>query len=354
MWVCMEFIRDFIDRYYRGHRDRIFRKTEDDPEVAHEQFVKLACRIHSFRLERLLLNCSENQLKPRFEISNAAGFNKNGTIPPQFLHYLGLDRVVVGTVTYDAYPGEPRPRIKRYPNTNSMLNWMKLPGIGARAVADAINEHGNHGVPVTINLMATPGKKGDEMLSDLDETIKATRDLPHVDRYELNISCPNTHTSGNATDARNGYQQNLSAMLNVVEQAIKINQDIYVKVSPDMLFEDVKTIIHVSCAYSVAGFTTANSTTEHKPLYITSPPNQEGKGGATGAAVYSKSRLIQERFDKELDSYRDYNAHLIACGGIDSPDKARARTDSNRVIGIQVFTPLIMKGPGLIRELRAA
>ena len=42
---------------------------------------------------------------------------------------------------------------------------------------------------------------------------------------------------------------------------------------------------------------------------------------------------------------------IIACGGIDSLEKAKERmTPSTK--GIQIFTPLIFKGTRLLRELR--
>ena len=147
----MKALRNFVDNWYDSHKDRIFERTKDDPEVAHESFVKLARAIHKLGLEKLLLNCPENASNPGFEISNAAGFNKNGEIPPTFLKYLGFDRVVVGTVTADAWDGNPRPRIKRYSETNSLVNWMGLPGVGAERVADNLISHGNHSVPITIN-----------------------------------------------------------------------------------------------------------------------------------------------------------------------------------------------------------
>ena len=71
--------------WYDGNRDKIFAATDEDPEGAHEKFVRLAKLIHGLRLEKLILDCSENQHYPDFKISNAAGFNKNGNIPPTFL-----------------------------------------------------------------------------------------------------------------------------------------------------------------------------------------------------------------------------------------------------------------------------
>lgn len=354
----MNILRNFVDKWYDKNRDRIFAETEDNPEVAHEWFIKTARRIHAFRLERLLLNCRENRFNPGFEISNAAGFNKNGNIPPTFLKYSGLDRVVVGTVTADPWKGNPKTeeapaRIRRYAGTYSMVNWLGLPGVGADAVAKTMKGYGNHGVPITINLMATPGKTGQALLDDIMHTTMVTSDLPYVDRFELNISCPNTH-SVTGGDTRDEYQSQLKGMLGAIERSMSNRQVIYLKVSPDLNADGVKDIIEVCRDFPpVRGFTATNTTTQHNPRYILFKPNPEGKGGASGDAVYRPSFDMQETF-LDLISEGKYDFRIIAVGGIKSAERARERTYDSLVSGIQVYTPLIFIGPKLIRELRAA
>ena len=85
------------------------------------------------------------------KISNAAGFNKNADIAPSVLEALGFNRVVIGTVTHDKWKGNPRPRMKRFPKTNSLVNWMGLPGHGSKRVAERLYDYDNQSVPLTIN-----------------------------------------------------------------------------------------------------------------------------------------------------------------------------------------------------------
>lgn len=350
----MNFLRDRVDLWYDKIKSKIFAETEDDPEIAHEKFVRIARIIHRMGLERLLFNCSENSNHLTFEISNAGGFNKNGSIPPTFLNYLGFDRVVVGTVTGDAWEGNPRPRIKRYPETSSMVNWMGLPGVGAEEVARNLKSYGFHKVPITINLMSTPGKEGQKLLDDLKKTISLTRDLPFVDRYELNISCPNTLGSSGSMDARKEYMNQLDDMLSVVCGESYPFQKVWEKVSPDQDLEGVRDTIQISKEHSrIAGFTIANTTTFHNPRFITSPPNQEGNGGASGNAVYERTGKVQKMFYEEIIN-QDLPYRIISCGGLSSTEKVLERTmNGDKMIeGIQIFTPLIFEGPRLIRELR--
>ena len=343
----MKLFRLCFEASYKGLRPFIFFFSKNDPYKAHEWFISSAKLLHSLHLDWVLLHfrvSDSTSSDSKVELSNAAGFNKNGQIPPTTLKYLGFDRVVVGTVTGDAWAGNPRPSIVRYSKTGSLVNWQGLPGVGAVAVAQNLAKFGAHGVPLTINLMSTPGKKGQALLDDLAFTVKATRDLYGVDRFELNISCPNTHGSSGGLDARKEYQEQLAGMLETVMASKHPHQELDLKISPDLDDEGMKELLAVAKKYPVKRFTVANTTTKHDPGFIVVSP---GKGGASGNAVYGRSlatqRLLLEHFP---------HAKVIACGGINSLERARERISIGNVVGIAMYTPLIFEGPKLVRVLR--
>jgi len=352
----MDILRRAFDLSYDAVKEFIFSQTENDPEEAHELFIKMCRALSKTGLDRLVLNHRSNNQPGRFELSNAAGFNKNAGIHPLTLKYMGFDRVIIGTVTYNEWQGNPRPRCKRYPGSESLVNWLGLPGIGAVLVADRLAGYGNHGVPLTINLMATPKTKGDELLKDLERTVNALRYVKQVDRFELNISCPNTHGSSGAMDARSEYQSQLNNMLKVCLENMLPHQRLWLKVSPDLDESEIQEIIGVTggyCAYElketkpvVAGYTCTNTTSKHKPDFIFPSP---GKGGASGPAVYSDSQKVQWLFQEKTQGQP---VEFIACGGIGSLSRARDRTEDSRVKGIQIYTAIIFRGPRIIRELR--
>ncbi|MEK6898360.1 MAG: hypothetical protein AABX28_03315 [Nanoarchaeota archaeon] len=327
----MIILRKGFDNFYDLIKKPVFYLTSEDPETAHEIFVSFLRVLHYTGLEKSVLDFGKRN---NIVISNAAGFNKNGYISPTTLKYLGFDRGLVGTVTGESYEGSPRPRIKRFPETNSLVNWMKLPGIGAEQVAREMESYGEHGVPITINIAPTPEVV--DFKSDLKKSILATRDLPCVDRYELNISCPNT---GEKIEE---YLSKLSGMLEVVCNSKKSEQKVYLKVSPDLTEENVEYIISTSNKFIVAGFTTTNTTTRHNSKYI---PQSPGKGGASGDAVYEKSLAVQTMFHERT------GRKLIACGGIGSSERMLERM-SHGASEIQIFTPLIFEGTKLLRELK--
>lgn len=347
----MDIMRFLVNESYSMFRPLIFKMTEKDPEVAHEKFIRFAQYLNLEGIDKLLLDEKSNSKKLPFELSNAAGFNKNGDIPPQFLQYLGFDRAVIGTVTADEWGGNPRPRIMRFPSTNSMVNWMGLPGIGAKKVADNLLSFDTSPIPLTINLMSTSGKSGDEILRDLEITVNKTNFIPMVDRYELNISCPNTE------HRIEDYLETVGDMLKVVKENAR-GKEIYVKVSPDMNIVAIRDLVDVCNSLGVKGFTSTNTTTNHDFQYI---PVEIGKGGASGDAVRDLSRHIFSSLDSQLYS-TGYDMKIIGCGGIDSIEEIKIRYNSDTtsnfcnshiVSGFQIYTPLVFQGPKLISKIRS-
>jgi dihydroorotate dehydrogenase len=69
----------------------------------------------------------------RHPIGLAAGFDKNGRCPDAF-EYMGMSFIELGTVTPRPQPGNPKPRLFRYPETQSIINRMGFNSQGAEAV----------------------------------------------------------------------------------------------------------------------------------------------------------------------------------------------------------------------------
>ena len=342
----MDLARIGFDAFYDWRKPKVFRDTEDDPKRAHESFSKLCRYLGLSRLDRFVLNNESNYKKPPFELSNAAGFNKDAQFHPRVLKYLGFDRVVVGTVTGNPWEGNPRPSIIRFPETDSMVNWEGLPGIGAQRVAGRLWSYGNHEVPLTINFMSTPGKEGDELLRDLEDTISSTRGILYVNRFELDISCQNTYNSDGKIDMRDENLKMLDEMLKKLDTWVLPFQEIHLKVSPDSTGEHVRDTLDIAGKHRVHGIVTTNTTTNHDPRYILNSP---GKGGASGKAVWERSLATQILYKKEIDN-RNFKLSLIAAGGI-TPENVKVRLD-NGATGIQIYTPFVFRGPRIVRELR--
>ncbi|MEK6894915.1 MAG: hypothetical protein AABX48_00150 [Nanoarchaeota archaeon] len=341
----MNLLRHGIDHGYNLLRDSVFRATVANPEKAHEYFIKFTNAVYDLGMDKFLLNNSANGLNPPYKISNAAGFNKNGDIPPSFMEWLGFDRVVVGTVTGDPWVGNDcMPRIWRFPKTSSMVNYLGLPGVGAEAVAENLSRY-KHNIPLTISVMSTPGKKGIASVNDIIKTVRINKDISNIDIFQYNDSCPNTH------EAEDMLNSHLEAICNEKHPSQKLEA----KISPDLTKEELERKIEIFRRYSINAIVISNTTKYHNPRYIIISPrvNVQQVGGASGAAVYEPSFTMQNMVDAKLNEIKS-EIELIAVGGIDSVEKAKERTRSPRVKGIEIFTGLIFKGPGLIEELREA
>ena len=327
----MKLIRDIIDSTYPLTRNLMFLMNENR---AHRFFTKFSQMTSKLGLEKFLLDNPENYYSS-IQISNAAGFNKNGEIPLNFLYYLGFDRVVIGTVCAQKYSGNPEPNIKRFKKVESIINWMGLPGKGVQYISDQIKSY-NSKIPITINLAPTPNSE--KILDDLAMTIWYTKDISNVDRYELNISCPNTN-------GIKDYKSSLKDQIQVVQEKKREFQEFYIKISPDLEDHEINAILEAISEYKIKGITCTNSTRFHDPRYIKNSPE---KGGASGNALYEKSLNTQKIFYEKI---KKSELKIIACGGINSKERLLERINSG-ASEIQIFAPLIFKGPKLIRELK--
>ena len=341
--IDMDRIRNLLDTMFDNQRDTFFQMTQDDPERAHELFVKWSQRFYEIGTSCLIQTQKRNDII----VSNAAGFNKNGDIPLKFLQCLGFDRVVIGTVTHDEWQGNQRPRIARYNETDSVVNWMGLPGIGSSRVALNVEKYlGNSTLPLTVNIMATPQKTGDEMLRDLEETINDMKGLEYVDRFELNVSCPNTHSLNGQIDSRDEVLKGIEGLIEHCKSQIG-DKELYVKVSPDLGDTQILELLGIFLDKGVIGITGVNTTTQYDNNYLSPMPN---KGGASGLALQKLSRNSLRKWTS-FNSIGNLGMRYISVGGINSANEAACRIQEG-AHEIQLYTGLIFKGPRLLTDIR--
>ena len=130
----------------------------------------------------------------------AAGFDKEGR-GTAALADLGFGHIEVGTITAQAQPGNPQPRLFRLVEDRALVNRMGFNNDGAEAVAprvasalqslaqDAARTHRARPV-VGVNI----GKTKAVGLEDAtDDYVRSTRVLaPYADYLVVNVSSPNT------------------------------------------------------------------------------------------------------------------------------------------------------------------
>ena len=118
-----------------------------DPETAHHFALRLLQAAPSIPGARALLRSFAPVPSPsRSSVSNfpnpvglAAGFDKNGVAIPAW-EALGFGFVEIGTVTAQPQPGNPRPRIFRYPKQEALINRLGFNNDGADVVAQRLRK----------------------------------------------------------------------------------------------------------------------------------------------------------------------------------------------------------------------
>jgi dihydroorotate dehydrogenase (fumarate)/dihydroorotate dehydrogenase len=111
----------------------------------------------------------------------AAGFDKDGELV-EALSYLGFGFVTVGSIMPQARPGNPFPRLVRYPETRSMADSMGLPSKGRDHALACLKRVTHRPVPVFANV-------GGFTAAELADSFRAVE--PYVDGVEMNLLCPN-------------------------------------------------------------------------------------------------------------------------------------------------------------------
>ena len=99
-------------------------------------------------------------------IGLAAGMDKNGEFP-RAMEALGFGHVEVGTVTPNEQPGNPRPRLFRYPDQGTLINRMGFNNKGSEAMLQCLSKNypkRKRGMPVGVNI-------GKAKMTPLDQAV---------------------------------------------------------------------------------------------------------------------------------------------------------------------------------------
>jgi dihydroorotate dehydrogenase len=270
----------------------------------------------------------------------AAGMDKNALALPAW-EALGFGFAEIGTVTALPQPGNPKPRLFRYPHQQALINRFGFNNEGCEAVASRLEGLHASGrwprIPVGINIGKSKVTPADEAHNDYLLSYKRFHGLG--DYVVINVSSPNTPGLRDlqSTEA-------LSRIIRTLRDwEGSSTRPLFVKVAPDLAEEDLVAIVRVAEQEKLAGIIATNTTLDHSSI----PVGQDQIGGLSGAPVRARS----------LGSLRTIRAHtnlpVIACGGIGNAESARERLDAGAEL-LQLYTSFIYQGPGVLRRIASA
>lgn len=327
-----------------------------DAESAHERAVALLAALGRIRpacalLERL------NQLPPavhrpveclglRFPntVGLAAGFDKNGRAWPAAAA-LGFGHVEIGTVTRHAQPGNPKPRLFRYPEQQAVINRMGFNNDGAAAVAGRLARlpgPGRRRIPLGINLGKTKVTPLEGATEDYLESFRLLAD--HADYLVVNVSSPNTPGLRELQDAA-WLTPLLSALVEENRARVsagKPRRPLLLKIAPDLSFPQIDAALGVIAALGLDGIIATN-TTLARPGYFA---GVNEAGGLSGLPVRARSTEIINYISRATAG----RLPIIGVGGITDAASAAEKLDAGATL-VQIYTGMIFRGPFLAAEL---
>src|SRR4051812_47232693 len=193
----------------------------------------------------------------------AAGFDKNGVAIPAWAA-LGFGFVEVGTVTAKPQPGNPKPRIFRYPEQQALINRLGFNNDGADVIAGRLRALRGSGrwpaIPVGINLGKSKVTPIEEAVSDYLYSFRLL--APLADYVVLNVSSPNT-PGLRSLQEHTALEQLLSAVRRENERTSK---PVLLKIAPDLSLSDLEQIIRTSEQNGIAGIIATNTTLDHSAI----------------------------------------------------------------------------------------
>ena len=313
-----------------------------DPETAHNLAIK------SLKLNLTPNFMNENKDDPMFmtnlfgkKIDNpigiAAGFDKNAEVYNP-LFKLGFGFVEVGTITPLEQYGNPKPRVFRLIEDQALINRLGFNNLGAENINSRIRSNLPRGL---LGINIGPNKDTKDRLNDYLIGLRTFYDI--ADYITVNISSPNTANLRNFHD-----EKKFEELINTIEEEkikLKSKTPIVVKISPDILDNQINLISEILLKYKVSAIIVSNSTETSRENLQNILKHQ--KGGLSGKPLEQKSNKLIAKFYNLLKG----KIKIIGVGGVDSGKSAYEKFLAGADY-IQLYTGMVFQGPNIVGNIK--
>ncbi len=275
-------------------------------------------------------------------IGLAAGMDKNADYIDA-LAKLGFGSIEVGTITPKAQDGNPKPRLFRLPQHESIINRMGFNNKGIDYLLRQVKERQSDvvlGINIGKNLNTSVENALDDYLIGLKKSYQ------DADYITVNISSPNTPglRSLQNEDALESLLKGIMSEAHALQDKTGKKTPIALKIAPDLTPESIKPIADLLVTYQIDGLIATNTTLDRE--FVKGHQHAAEAGGLSGLALKVKSRDILVQFQQHLQG----EIPIISAGGIDGGEEAKKRIQLGAQL-IQVYSALIYKGPALINQI---
>ncbi len=278
----------------------------------------------------------------------AAGYDKDA-VAWRGLAALGFGHLELGTVTPEAQPGNPRPRVFRLGPDRGLINRLGFPSRGEQALArtlEASRGRGEESTPRPIIGLNLGKQKETPLEAAADDYCRLIRGLAgYGDYLAINISSPNTPQLRELQTP-----QFLASLIRALiderdRQAASLQRPLplLVKIAPDLEAASLDGMVDTLLTAGVDGLIATNTTVARSGLVS---PRASESGGVSGKPLADLSHRVLEQLVARVDGA----CPIISVGGIFDGPTARARLDAGADL-VQLYTGLIYCGPRLIAEV---
>jgi dihydroorotate dehydrogenase len=262
----------------------------------------------------------------------AAGFDKDAEVPEHMLGF-GFGFVEVGTVTPRPQAGNPKPRLFRLAEDESVINRLGFNNHGQPAAWQRLQECMHLRGVIGVNVGAN--KDSADRIADY---VAGVRAMSSVARYiTINVSSPNTPGLRGLQD-----EGALDDLLAAVAEG-RTDKPIFLKVAPDLNEGDPERIVRAAIDHKIDALIVGN-TTVSRPLLKSRYAREQG--GLSGEPLKALA----------LETLRKFRAAsggempLIGVGGIANADDAWERFRAGASL-IQIYTAMVYEGPGIAKRI---
>ena len=264
----------------------------------------------------------------------AAGFDKNARAW-RAAAALGFGHVEIGTVTAHAQPGNPKPRVFRYPEHEAVINRMGFNNEGSEAIAARLARQPRPGarrIPLGVNLGKSKVTEIERAAEDYLTSFNRLAD--YADYLVLNVSSPNTPNLRQLQD-----ESRLRELLSAITSANRARArrvPVLLKIAPDLTWPQIDAVLAVIAEYGLDGIIATN-TTLARPGFFASVNET---GGLSGAPLRRRSTEIVGYIARVTSG----RLPIIGVGGITDVESAAEKLDAGATL-VQLYTGLIYRGP---------
>ncbi len=316
-----------------------------DPETAHALVIRalpLVPRPVSVAHEARL---AVNALGMRFPnpIGVAAGFDKNAAVPDALLR-LGLGFVEMGTVTPRPQPGNSRPRVFRLAADLGVINRLGFNNEGLEAMRRRLAARSTGGI-VGVNIGAN--RDTADRVGDYVRGIEALAGMASY--FVVNVSSPNTPGLRDLQQ-KTALDELLGRVLAARDHSSGSTgyRPVLLKIAPDLTLSELDDVVAVARRRDLDGMVVSN-TTITRPHGLKDRLTAAEAGGLSGRPLFARStRMLAETYVRVEGAFP-----LIGVGGIESGDAALAKIKAGASL-VQLYTGLVYRGFGLIRDIKQA